>query len=80
MSSDTNVPSGAAKPECEFATIGFTSEKKRDDHCGSLHPELSAEQTVVSGIVISNDPMEASARLAQLVAADRVVDVNALLR
>lgn len=73
-------PFKCSKPECEFATIGFTSEKKRDDHRGSLHPELSAEQTVVSGIVISNDPMEASARLAQLVAAGCVVDVNALLR
>jgi hypothetical protein len=72
-------PFKCSKADCEFAIIGFTSQKTRDDHCGSLHPELFAEQTVASGIAIPNDSMEASARLARLVAADRVADVDALI-
>jgi len=72
-------PFKCIKADCEFAIIGFTSQKKRDDHFGSLHPVLSAEQTVASGIAILNDPLEASAQLAQLVAADRVADVDALV-
>lgn len=73
-------PFKCSKAGCEFAIIGFTSQKKRDDHCGSLHPVLSTDQTAASGIVIPNDPMEASARLAQLVAADRVADVNEIMQ
>lgn len=72
-------PLKCSKADCEFAIIGFTSEKNRDDHCGSLHPELSADNTVTLGIAIPNDRREARARLAQLVAADRVADVDALI-
>ncbi|KAK1833652.1 hypothetical protein QBC39DRAFT_302504 [Podospora conica] len=71
-------PFKCSKPDCEFAIIGFTSEKIRDEHC-SQHPELLPQQTTPLGITIPSDVMEAKALLAQLVAADRVSDVKALV-
>jgi hypothetical protein len=72
-------PFKCSRADCEFAIIGFTSQKARDDHCSSLHPEIPSRQTMAVDSAIPDDYMEARARLAQLVAADRVSDVDAPL-